>query len=65
MKKYYFPIIIYTILMVISLGYAGMAFIDTDLSCFVSDFDPFKLIMGLGCALICAHVIHNYIRLSK
>lgn len=65
MKRYIFPITIYSILALISLAYALLAFFDMDLKIWTTEFDLYKLFMGLGCLFMCVHVIVKYIKADE
>lgn len=63
MKKYWFITVVFCALTMISLGYALLAFVDTDLWIFTIKADPFKLIAGTGVGILCLRVVIRYINL--
>jgi len=67
MRRYIFPIVTYSILCVIGLSYAAMAFVDEDLSHIAlrEPVDLYKLFMGLGFFFVCAHILYKYYKLAR
>lgn len=61
MKKYLFPIIVYSALTAICLLYATMAFIDFNDMTMIDPIDLPKLILGLGFAGLFSYIVIGYI----
>ena len=61
MKKYLFPIIVYSALTAICLLYATMAFIDFNDMTMSDPIDIPKLILGLGFACLFSYIVIGYI----
>lgn len=61
MKKYLFPIIVYSALTAICLLYATMAFIDFNDMTMSDPIDLPKLILGLGFAGLFSYIVIGYI----
>ena len=61
MKKYLFPIIVYSALTAICLLYATMAFIDFNDMTMRDPIDLPKLILGLGFAGLFTYIVIGYI----
>ena len=61
MKKYLFPIIVYSALTAICLLYAIMAFIDFNDMTMIDPIDLPKLILGLGFAGLFSYIVIGYI----
>lgn len=62
MKKYIFPIIVYSALTAICLLYATMAFVDLDDMTMNDPIDLPKLILGLGFVGMFSYIIIGYLR---
>lgn len=62
MKKYLFPIIVYSALTAICLLYATMAFIDFNDMTMSDPIDLPKLILGLGFAGLFSYMVVGYMK---